>query len=176
MASTAKIDTLKTKIDDGSTQLIYPITSSKAVVDDDGTTVESRLVAVEKKAETNQNAFSNVIVGDTTIAADNETDSLTLIAGENIVLTPNAENDTITIEASGGSDFNVTQKTQEEYEALSEEEQDNGAYIIISDVTVGDVDSGTKISSESVSQIELVTELPETGEEGTVYFTYEVTT
>lgn len=46
---------------------------------------------------TNQNAFSNVKVGNTTIAADSATDTLTLTAGNNITLTPNATNDSITV-------------------------------------------------------------------------------
>ena len=48
---------------------------------------------------TNQNAFSNVKVGSTTIAADNKTDTLTISAGSNITLTPNATSDTLTIAA-----------------------------------------------------------------------------
>lgn len=50
-------------------------------------------------AEKNQNAFSNVVVGTTTIAADKATDTLTFVAGSNITLTPDATNDKITIEA-----------------------------------------------------------------------------
>lgn len=50
-------------------------------------------------AEKNQNAFSNVVVGSTTIAADTTTDSLTLVAGSNVTLTPDATNDKITIDA-----------------------------------------------------------------------------
>lgn len=48
-------------------------------------------------AEKNQNAFSNVIVGSTTIAADSTTDSLTFVAGSNVTITPDATNDKITI-------------------------------------------------------------------------------
>ena len=48
---------------------------------------------------TNQNAFSNVKVGSTTIAADSKTDTLTISAGSNITLTPNATSDTLTIAA-----------------------------------------------------------------------------
>ena len=55
----------------------------------------------EEHADQNQDAFSYVQVGDTTIAADLPQDTLTLIAGDNVTLTPNAENDSITIEASG---------------------------------------------------------------------------
>ena len=45
----------------------------------------------------NQNAFSNVVVGSTTISADSATDTLTLAAGTNITLTPDANSDKITI-------------------------------------------------------------------------------
>lgn len=51
-------------------------------------------------AEKNQNAFSNVVVGSTTIAADTATDSLTLVAGGNVTITPDATNDKITIAAT----------------------------------------------------------------------------
>ena len=55
-------------------------------------------------AQANQNAFSNVTVGATTIAADTQTDNLTL-AGSNVTLTPDATNDKITI---GLTKANVT--------------------------------------------------------------------
>lgn len=55
-------------------------------------------------AEVNQNAFSNVTVGSTTVAADSKTDTLTL-AGSNVTLTPDATNDKITI---GITKANVT--------------------------------------------------------------------
>lgn len=47
-------------------------------------------------AQANQNAFSNVKVGSTTIAADTTTDTLTL-AGSNVTITPDATNDKVTI-------------------------------------------------------------------------------
>ena len=63
--------------------------------------------AIATKADTNhthsayvnQNAFSNVKVGDVTVAADSVTDTITLVAGSNVTLTPDATNDKITIEA-----------------------------------------------------------------------------
>lgn len=56
-------------------------------------------------AEKNQNAFSNVTVGSTTIVADSTTDTLTLVAGTNVTITPDATNDKITISAT---DTNTT--------------------------------------------------------------------
>ena len=49
----------------------------------------------------NQNAFSNVKVGTTTVAADSATDTLEFVAGSNIVLTPDTTNDKITIAVNG---------------------------------------------------------------------------
>ena len=63
---------------------------------------EYKLVDNSSGYEANQNAFSNVKVGSTTIAADSKTDTLELVAGDNITLTPDATNDKITIAASGG--------------------------------------------------------------------------
>lgn len=48
----------------------------------------------------NRNAFSNVKVGSTTIAADTKTDTLELVAGNNVTLTPDATNDKVTIAAT----------------------------------------------------------------------------
>lgn len=53
-------------------------------------------------AEKNQNAFSNVVVGSTTVTADNATDTLTF-AGSNVTITPDATNDKITFSVANGS-------------------------------------------------------------------------
>ena len=74
-----------------------------AMVGDD--TVANQISsAVATKADTshthsayvNQNAFSKVKVGETTVTADTATDTLTL-AGSNVTLTPDATNDKVTI-------------------------------------------------------------------------------
>lgn len=48
----------------------------------------------------NQNAWSNVKVGSTTIAADTTTDTIEVVAGSNVTLTPDATNDKLTIAAT----------------------------------------------------------------------------
>lgn len=53
-------------------------------------------------AEKNQNAFSNIKVGSTTIAADTATDTLELV-GSNVTITPDATNDKVTIAVASGS-------------------------------------------------------------------------
>jgi len=53
--------------------------------------------------EANQNAFSNIAVaGQSTVAADSTTDTLTLVAGSNITITTNASGDSITFASTGG--------------------------------------------------------------------------
>ncbi|WP_214810958.1 pyocin knob domain-containing protein [Exiguobacterium sp. s127] len=60
-------------------------------------TDKSKLDGVASGAQVNQNAFSNVKVGTTTVVADAQSDTLELIAGNNITLTTDAVNDTVTI-------------------------------------------------------------------------------
>lgn len=72
----------------------------KGLSTNDYTTAEkNKLSGIASGAEVNQNAFSNVIVGSTTVAADTAADTLTLVAGNNVTLTPDATNDKITIAA-----------------------------------------------------------------------------
>lgn len=61
---------------------------------------KTKLNGIATGAEVNQNAFSNVVVGNTTVSADSKTDTLTLAAGSNITITPDATNDKITIAAT----------------------------------------------------------------------------
>lgn len=79
----------------------------------------------------NQNAFSNVLVGDVTIAAETVTDTLELIAGTGISLTPNATNDSVTIAASGILHVNFT------FTSMSSGTCDTSAYDIYQAVQAG---------------------------------------
>ena len=60
---------------------------------------KTKLTGIAAGAEVNQNAFSNVKVGSTTVTADGKTDTLELAAGSNVTLTPDATNDKVTIAA-----------------------------------------------------------------------------
>lgn len=74
--------------------------SGKGLSTNDYTTDEkTKLSGIAAGAEVNQNAFANVKVGSTTIAADTKTDTLTLVASDNITLTPDSNGDKITIKA-----------------------------------------------------------------------------
>lgn len=61
---------------------------------------KAKLNGIATGAEVNQNAFSNVKVGNVTIEADSKTDTLTLVAGSNVTITPDSANDKITIASS----------------------------------------------------------------------------
>lgn len=64
----------------------------------------SQAAHAPSNAEKNQNAFSNIVVGETTIAADTTTDTLTLV-GSNVTITPDATNgnNKVTISVASGS-------------------------------------------------------------------------
>lgn len=57
-------------------------------------------IGVEAGAEVNQNAFSNVNAGGTTLSADSKTDTLNITAGSNVTVTGTASSDTVTISAT----------------------------------------------------------------------------
>ena len=110
-----------------SSSLALGETSSTAYRGDRGKIAydHSQATHAPTNAEANQNAFSNITVGSTTIAADSKTDTFTLAAGSNVTLTPDATNDKITITAtdttysnksaaSGGTDVSLV-TTGEKY-------------------------------------------------------------
>lgn len=67
------------------------------------TALLNKLNGIAPGAEVNQNAFSKVLVGSTTVEADTKTDTLTLAAGSNVSITPDATNDKITIGVADGT-------------------------------------------------------------------------
>lgn len=58
-----------------------------------------KLDGIAAGAEVNQNAFSNVAIGSSTLEADSKTDTLTITQGTNVTITPDTTNDAITIAA-----------------------------------------------------------------------------
>jgi hypothetical protein len=71
-----------------------------------------KLNAIATGAQVNQNAFSNIKVGATVVAADAQTDTLELIAGTNVVITPNATTDTVTIALSASIETTTGAQTK----------------------------------------------------------------
>lgn len=76
---------------------------------------------------TNQNAFSNVKVGSSTIAADTTTDTLEIVAGSNITITPDTATDKITIAANVPAHPSGLHVTKEEKEAWNAKESTTGS-------------------------------------------------
>jgi len=85
------------------------ITASTGDPEDLTATQVRTIINVADGAEVNQNAFSTIAVsGQSNVAADSKTDTLTFVAGTNITITTDAGAGSVTINASGGtasSDF-----------------------------------------------------------------------
>ena len=65
---------------------------------------KGKLDGVQANAEVNQNAYSNVQVGDITLQADSKQDTLVLTAGKNISLGIDSDNDAVTVNVDGTVD------------------------------------------------------------------------
>ena len=108
-------------------------------------------------AYVNQNAFSNITVGSTTIAADTATDTLTLV-GSNVTLTPDATNDKVTI---GITKANVTSAlgytpptTNTTYEVAT---QSTDGLMSAADKTILDKRTAYKLVSSSCQTVSINT-------------------
>lgn len=71
-------------------------------------TDKAKLDGIAAGAEVNQNAFAKFKVGSSMILADNKEDTLELLPGSNINITPDAVNDKITIGLPSSLDVNIT--------------------------------------------------------------------
>ncbi len=107
------IESVKVKGSDGTTSAL-PVTSKSVTVDLSGlvakeagkglstndytTTEKTKLSGIEEGAEVNQNAFSGIKVGATTVSAASKTDTVELKAGSNVTLS--ASGKVITINAA----------------------------------------------------------------------------
>ena len=91
----------KTEFDEHDTNTTKHITSTERT--NWGTAyTHSQAAHAPSNAEKNQNAFSNIKVGSTTVAADTVTDTVTFV-GNNVTITPDATNDKITFAVADGS-------------------------------------------------------------------------
>lgn len=90
-----------TYVDDVASTKVDKVSGKGLSTNDYTTTEKNKLSGIATGAEVNQNAFTNVIVGSTTIEADSKTDSLTIAAGTGISVSGDAINDKVTITNSG---------------------------------------------------------------------------
>lgn len=83
--------------------------TGKGLSTNDYTTAEkNKLSGIASGAEVNQNAFSNVKVGSTTIASGGKTATLELAQGSNVTLTPDSSGKKVTIAAQDTTYSDVT--------------------------------------------------------------------
>ena len=75
---------------------------------------------IDTNTAQNQNAFSYVKVGETTISADTTTDTLEFVAGDNIVLTPDTSNKKVTVAVD---DTEIPLATQSSDGLMSQEDK-----------------------------------------------------
>lgn len=68
----------------------------------------NKLDGIQAGAEVNQNAFAKVKSGGVTVEADQKSDTLELVPGSNVTITPDAANDKITIGLPSSLDVNIT--------------------------------------------------------------------
>ena len=95
------VDETKAYVDTVASGKVDKVSGKGLSTNDYTTTEKNKLSGIATGAEVNQNAFSNVVVGSTTIAADSKTDSLTIAAGTGISVAGDATNDKVTITNSG---------------------------------------------------------------------------
>lgn len=99
-----KFEEIQSELNDVVNNKVDKVSGKSLSTNDYTTTEKNKLAGIASGAEVNQNAFSNVKVGSTTVAADSKTDTLTL-EGSNVTLTPDTTNDKVTI---GITKANVT--------------------------------------------------------------------
>ena len=130
-------------LEDGTTNRLY-------------TDVEkTKLAGIAEGAEVNQNSFSNVKVGATTIASTTKTDTIELVAGLNIAMTLDTVNKKITLNATGDVSTEAIQSMLVDlgdyYTALNVEDalQEVGAKLSPSNSKVTPIDTDTILLSDS---------------------------
>lgn len=97
------VDEIKAYTDGEVSSKVDKVTGKGLSTNDYTTAEKNKLSGIATGAQVNQNAFSNVAVsGQTTVAADTTTDTLTL-AGSNVTITTDATNDKITFSVADGS-------------------------------------------------------------------------
>lgn len=68
----------------------------------------NKLDGIQAGAEKNKNAFAKIKVGSSLILADNQEDTFEIVPGSNVIVTPDAINDKVTIGLPPSLDVNVT--------------------------------------------------------------------
>lgn len=117
--------------------------TSATTINNDISVLKTKVATIAENAEVNQNAFSNVTVGSTTIAADSKTDTLTLEAGSGIDISADTDNDKITVINSGVRSIAA---------GASENQISVNTNGIASTITIDNVANATTATNDSAGQ------------------------
>lgn len=101
--------------------------------------VDNKFSALETNID--QNAFSKVVVGSTTVSADSKTDTLTLVEGSNVTISADSDTDKITISSTD------TKYTHPTYTAKT-----SGLYKMTVDAT-GHVSATSPVTKEDITAL-----------------------
>ncbi|WP_025727700.1 tail fiber protein [Heyndrickxia ginsengihumi] len=100
---------------------------------------KAKLDGIAAGAEVNQNAFANIKVGSTTVAADSKTDTLELANGTGITLTPDATNDKVTIAVDSTIETTAGSQTKANTAENNAKSYADGKFLPITSYTASDV-------------------------------------
>lgn len=121
-------------------KFVAKVEGKQLSTEDFTTALKTKLEGLDEAAMENQNAFANVKVGSTTIAAGLEQDTVELVQGTNVTLTPNAGSKTITIAATDTT--------------YSEATTDAAGLLSAADKTKLDgIESGAQVNQNAFAQI-----------------------
>lgn len=93
---------IKTSLDSLSSNKVDKVDGKGLSTNDYTTAEKNKLSGIATGAEVNQNAFSNIVIGTTTVAADSKTDTVTFV-GSNVTITGDATNDKVTFSVADGT-------------------------------------------------------------------------
>lgn len=139
---------------DGNISVLGNVTLTGTVDSRDVSADGTKLDGIASGAEVNQNAFSNIAVsGQTTVAADSKTDTLTLVAGTNVTITTDAATDSITINANDTSvDWSEIQNKPDPTVTVTLTGDVTGtANTTLTDLASGTISVATTIAANSVA-------------------------
>lgn len=93
---------IKASLDSLSSNKVDKVDGKGLSTNDYTTAEKNKLSGIAAGAEVNQNAFSNIAIGTTTVVADNKTDTVTFV-GSNVTISGDATNDKVTFSVADGT-------------------------------------------------------------------------
>ena len=139
---------VSTQINNAVSNKVDKVSGKDLSTNDYTTDEKNKLSGIAAGAEVNQNAFSNIKVASTTLAADSKTDTFTLAAGDNVTLTTDATNTKVTIAATSATPSSTTPKVAGTAAVGSETTYARGDHVHPAQTTVsGNAGTATKLAN-----------------------------